>query len=143
MNKKIKTFGFLAILIIAAVAANHCLALDSLVDTSNPNYATGNYTLNDVRNYAVYIMKLILSLVGTLSLLFFVYGGTTFLLSAGDNNKVKKGIEIIKAATIGLLLTFASVMIINMFFGGIGITWNSKTGAVSEKPKSNITDTAK
>jgi hypothetical protein len=76
-------------------------------------------------------MQLILGLVGTLSLAMFVYGGLTFLLSAGNQSQVTKGMDIIKAAVIGLLLVFSSVLIINMFFGGLGVKWDKKTGAVT------------
>lgn len=102
----------------------------SLVDTSDPSYKDGSYTLDDIRSYAIYIIKLILSLVGTLSLVFFVYGGITFLLSAGNQSQVKKGMDIIQAAIIGIVITFTSVLLINLFFHGIGINWNDKTGAI-------------
>lgn len=133
MKKKLKSGVILFSLVLALLIANQCLAV-SLVDTSG-HYSNGSYTLDDVRSYAIYLMKLILGLVGTLSLLFFVYGGLTFLLSSGNSDQVKKGMGIIKAATVGLLLTFSSVMIINMFFGGIGVKWDSKTGAVSATNK--------
>lgn len=139
--KNILKASFVTILLVAAIlTANYCLAASSIVDTSNPGYAEGKYTLNNVRDYAVYLMQLILGLVGTLSLLMFVYGGLTFLLSAGNSNSVKKGMEILKAAVVGLILVFSSVLIIQVFFGGLfgtdkmtnksGTTWNQKTGAV-------------
>jgi hypothetical protein len=78
-------------------------------------------------------MRLILSLVGTVSLLMFVYGGITFLTSAGNQTTIKKGMEILKAAVIGIVLVFSSVLIINLFFGGLGVTWNPTTGAVTSK----------
>jgi hypothetical protein len=130
-NKKIVALTFC--LIISAFIAGNCLAVASIVDTSNPHYANGNYDLNDIGTYATYLMRLILSLVGTLSLLAFIYGGISFLLSAGNPQKVTDGINAIKAAVIGLIITFASVLIINLFFQGLGITWNSKTGAVPPK----------
>lgn len=130
MKKNIKAGLLIATLGVAIFTAHSCLAA-SLVDTSNPRYATGGYTLTDVRDYAVYIMQLILGLVGTLSLVMFVYGGVTFLISAGNQNNVKKGMEIIKAAVMGLLLVFSSVLIINLFFGGLGVKWSETTGAVT------------
>ena len=132
MKKNLKISLVLVSLAVAIFTAHSCLAL-SLVDTSGgPTgaYATGNYTLNNIRDYAVYIMKLILGLVGTLSLAMFVYGGISFLISSGNSSEVKKGTDILKAAVVGLLITFASVMIINLFFGGLGITWNQDTGEV-------------
>ena len=129
MNKKIKTYFLPLAAISLLIFSNQALAA-SLVDTSG-NYATGDYNLNDVRNYAVYLMSLILSLVGTISLLAFVYGGITLLLSAGSSDKVKKGLDIIKAAVVGLVITFASVLIINLFFGGLNVSWNSETGVIN------------
>lgn len=129
MNKKIKTCFLTLAAILLLIFSNQALAA-SLVDTSG-NYATGDYNLNDVRNYAVYLMSLILSLVGTISLLAFVYGGITLLLSAGSSDKVKKGLDIIKAAVVGLVITFASVLIINLFFGGLNVSWNSETGVIN------------
>lgn len=130
MKKTVKSLVLLTFLSVAFFAVKSCSAL-SLVDTSDPNYSTGNYTLNDIRNYAVYLMKLILSLVGTLSLVAFVYGGMTFLLSAGSAEQVKKGTGIIKAAVVGLIITFSSVLIINIFFRTLGITsWNPLSGSL-------------
>lgn len=139
--KKRETISLLILSLIAVgFITNSCLAVNSIVDTSNPNYATGDYKLEDIREYAIYIMKIILGLVGSLSLLAFVYGGVTFLLSAGNSKKVEDGINIIKAAVVGLLITFASVLIINLFFKGLGINWNSGTGAVpTNKAATSIT----
>ena len=140
MKKKLKVSFIIVSLALTLFTANYCLAVSSVVDTSNPGYSEGNYTLNNVRDYVIYLMQLILGLVGTLSLLMFVYGGLTFLLSAGNSNSVKKGMEILKASVVGLLLVFSSVLIIQLFFGGIfgtnkmtnksGTTWNSKTGTI-------------
>ena len=136
MKKYLKTGLIFLSLSLAIFTAQSCLAVNSLVDTSGgPDgpYATGNYSLNDVRDYAVYLMGLILSLVGTLSLLMFVYGGITFLTSAGNQSTVKKGMDILKAAVIGIVLVFSSVLIIDIFFGGLGVTWSKTTGAVTSK----------
>jgi len=140
MKKYLKTGIIFLSLSLALFTAGSCLAA-SLVDTSNPGYATGNYSLNDVRDYAIYIMRLILSLVGTLSLLMFVYGGITFLTSAGNQATVKKGMDILKAAIIGIIITFSSVLIMNLFFSSLlndknhptGWIWDTNTGAVKKQ----------
>ncbi len=132
--------GLLLIGLFVLLKTPSCLAINSIVDTSG-NYATGDYTLNDIRNYAVYLMELILSLVGSLSLIAFIYGGVTFLLSAGSSEKVKKGMDIIKAAVVGLIITFASVLIINLFLGGLGASWSTQTGIIQEKTTTNKTST--
>jgi hypothetical protein len=129
MKNKTKASILTALLTLALLISNQTLAM-SLVDTSDPSYKDGSYTLSDIRDYAIYIIRLILSLVGTLSLVFFVYGGITFLLSAGNQSQVKKGMDIIQAAIIGIVITFASVLLINLFFHGIGVSWNSGTGKI-------------
>lgn len=128
--KIIATFllGFAFLLVISVTPT---LASSSLVDTSAAGYANGDYKLDYIREYAIYIAKLILGLVGSLSLLAFVAGGTMFLISAGDQEKVKKGKEIITAAVVGLLITFSSVLIINVFLGGLGLGLQDKTGVIT------------
>ncbi len=129
-NKKITTIILgLASLLLIGVSAT--LAASSLVDTSAAGYANGDYKLEYIREYAIYIAKIILGLVGSLSLLAFVAGGTMFLISAGDQDKVKKGKEIITAAVVGLLITFSSVLIINVFLGGLGLGLQDKTGIIT------------
>lgn len=134
MKKISKVSLVITFVFVALLTANLCSAVSSIVDTSNPGYSHGNYSLNNVRDYAVYIMQLILGLVGTLSLIMFFYGGLTFLLSAGNSESVKKGLGILKAAVIGLILVFSSVLIIKLFFDGLffGGTpkWNETTGAI-------------
>jgi len=129
MNKKQKVSLLILSMAVIGFFATTCLAA-SLVDTTNANYASGNYTLDDVRNYAIYLIQLILGVIGSLSLLAFVFGGLTFLLSAGRADQVKKGLDILQAAVVGLLITFASVLIINLFFKGLGITWNTSSGVI-------------
>ena len=130
MKNKTKATILTAIIVFIILLASQTMAAGSLVDTSDPSYKDGSYTLDDIRSYAIYIIKLILSLVGTLSLVFFVYGGLTFLLSAGNQTQVKKGMDIIQAAVIGIVITFTSVLLINLFFHGIGINWNPATGKI-------------
>ncbi len=117
-------FGILMMLTVIAPAS-----ASSIVDTSGP-YQDGGYTLDDVREYAIYLMFLILSVVGVLSLGAFVYGGLVFLTSAGNQTQVKKGMDILKAAVIGLVIVFASVLIVRTFFEGLGVQWNEATGKI-------------
>ena len=139
-NIKALAFSLLIAGFIIFLKTSSCSAIDSLVDTKQSGYSDGNYTLDGVRDYFIYLMNLILSLVGVLSLLAFIYGGVTFLISAGNQNKITKGTEIIQAAVTGLIITFASVLIINVFLGGLGgqlqKSDNQITGQIQIKPTS-------
>lgn len=54
------------------------------------------------------VINTALGLVGSIALLMFVYGGLTWMTSAGNAEKVKKGRDIILWSAVGLVLIFAS-----------------------------------
>ncbi len=58
------------------------------------------------------IIKAILGLSGSVALLVFVYGGFMYLISAGDTKRVEKGKETLKNAALGLVIIFASYLIV-------------------------------
>lgn len=88
----------------------------------------GDYTLDDFVKLGVNVSNIILGLVGSLSLLMFVYGGVSFLISAGNAEAVSKARKIIVAAVLGLAIVFASYIIIQFVLEGLGYkdlsNWN-------------------
>ncbi len=54
------------------------------------------------------IINTVLGLVGSIALLMFVYGGLTWMTSSGNDEKVKKGRDIILWSAIGLVVIFMS-----------------------------------
>ncbi len=93
----------------------------SLINPSDPRYRSGNYQLNDFVILAIRASDLILRFVGSLALLFFIYGGVIFLISSGNTEQVTKAKGIIKAATIGLILVFAGFIIIRFVLAALGV----------------------
>lgn len=89
-------------------------------------YATGDYDLNDFMLLAINASNLILRFVGTLALLMFVYGGLTFLLSAGNSEQIAKGKKILIAAVIGIVIVLTSFVIIQFALKSVGIVWNGE-----------------
>jgi Type IV secretion system pilin len=77
----------------------------------SPN-GCGNYSLNDILSVAVTVANWILGSVGAIALLFFVYGGFVFILSGGNEERVKQGKQILMNSIIGLAIVFASYLII-------------------------------
>lgn len=59
----------------------------------------------------------ILSLLGIVFLCLMIYGGFLWMTAAGDEQKVKKSIDIITAAIIGLIIV-TSAYAITAFVGG-------------------------
>lgn len=77
-------------------------------DSSN----CGNYTLDDFAKIAVEVAKYILGISGSLALLFFVYGGFMFLISAGQSDKINSAKQILINSIIGIIVIFSAYMII-------------------------------
>ena len=69
----------------------------------------------------------LLGLVGSIALLFFVYGGVMFLVSAGNTEMISKARGIIIGAIVGIIIVFASYTIINFIMKALGISndWSS------------------
>lgn len=65
------------------------------------------------------IINFVLGFVGTISLLLFIYGGFTWMLSGGSAEKVKKGKDIIVWAVIGLFVVFMAYMMVRFVIQGV------------------------
>ncbi|PKM91180.1 hypothetical protein CVU82_03975 [Candidatus Falkowbacteria bacterium HGW-Falkowbacteria-1] len=94
-------------------------------------YKYGDYKLNDALEVGIRITKIILGLVGSLALLFFVYGGVMFLISAGNSEQVQKAKGIIINAAIGLIIVFMSYIIIQFAMKALGVNWNGSSSLIS------------
>jgi hypothetical protein len=92
----------------------------------------GNYTLDDFVVLAINVSRWILGIVGSLSLIMFIYGGFMFLISAGSSETVTKAKKVIVAAVIGLIIVFASYLIIKFVLGTLGINWNGQKISISQ-----------
>ncbi len=65
------------------------------------------------------IIEYVLGLIGTISLLLFVYGGLIWMTSAGSSDKVKKGRDIIVWAVIGMAVVFMSYIAVKFIIQGL------------------------
>jgi len=92
----------------------------------------GDYQVNDFVTLAINIAQLILGLVGSLSLIMFVYGGVMFLISAGSSDKIAQAKKILVAAVVGLIIVFSSWLIIKFVSDTLGAQGDYKfNGTVS------------
>lgn len=89
---------------------------------------TGNpATEGQCRSVSIYVVLLLnvanylFGIVGALALLFFIYGGFTLILSRGSSEQTKKGVEIITAAIIGLMVVFGAYMLVRFLGTAVGL----------------------
>lgn len=73
----------------------------------------------DVRVLFGRVISAALSIVGSLALLMFVYGGVLWMTSRGDTKQVTKGKDTITWAVLGLVIIFASYTLVNALISGI------------------------
>ncbi|MBN1258734.1 hypothetical protein JXA05_03170 [Candidatus Peregrinibacteria bacterium] len=72
---------------------------------------TGEYNIIDIANLAVAIAII---LAGVLSVFYIFVGGISFILSGGQEDKIKQAVHTIRYAIIGLIVTIMSVTIIKI-----------------------------
>jgi len=69
----------------------------------------------------VNLSDIIIGVIGSIVLLFFVYGGVVMLTSAGNKERVTQGRRIILGALTGLAIIFFSYAIISYIATTLGV----------------------
>ncbi len=97
-------------IVTAAVAATSLLVgfkLNNPLGEDNPDKVIAN------------VIDGVLSVIGGLALLFFIYGGFLMLISAGNPERIQKGRDTLMWATVGLIVVFGSYGIVQAIFQAI------------------------
>ncbi|MGB0757722.1 MAG: TrbC/VirB2 family protein [Patescibacteria group bacterium] len=97
-------YTILLALLLFFPSATHALNLQNPINVSDPDKVIGN------------IIQGILGITGSVALLFFVYGGLTWMTAQGRSEWVDRGRRILVWATIGLIVIFSSYAILSQFF---------------------------
>lgn len=131
-----KKIQYIAFCVLAGLFLFVNVSQASLVDSVPCAQAgSANCSLDDFLRVGINAVLIIYGVAGSLALLFFIYGGIMWLVSAGNPERVKKGTEIIKNAVIGLVIIFSSYMIINSILGYTGFkgskVWSDTSGSVN------------
>ncbi len=77
-----------------------------------------NYDALEVINRAIAYAIII---AGFLSVIFIFFGGISFILSGGDEGKIKQAVSTIRYAIIGLIVTLLSVVIVGFVGKALGL----------------------
>ena len=78
-------------------------------------------TLGDVPVLIGTIIKSLLNIIGALALLVIVYGGFTWMTSAGNESKVAQGRNTMLWAAIALAIIFLSRLLVQFLFQALGV----------------------
>ena len=67
------------------------------------------------------IIQASMGIVGSLALVMFIYGGFTWMMAAGNSEKVTKGKNVMIWAAAGLIVIFSAYALIRFIFTAIGV----------------------
>ena len=133
MKKNKIIITFLASFCFFMINANMVLATTTSIVPRGDGYSDGSYQLNDLLMVGINVSDIILGIVGSLTLLMFVYGGVMMLISSGNSEQVTKAKGILMAAIIGLIIVFASYTIIQFVMSALGINdWTGDTSSITQ-----------
>jgi uncharacterized membrane protein YagU involved in acid resistance len=94
-----------------------------------PCYENGDCSLNDFIKIIKASYTTVFGFIGSIALIMFIVGGLMFLISGGNQEKVASAKKLMISAVIGLLIVFASYLIIDFVLRTIGYenvaTWNT------------------
>lgn len=65
------------------------------------------------------VIKAVLGIIGAFALFMFVYGGILMLTSAGNQEKIKKGKDVLIWAIIGLMVILGSYVLVSFVITGL------------------------
>lgn len=85
---------------------------------TNPAFAQLQNPLGttDIRVIIGKIIKGLMGLSGTIALVVFIYGGFLWMFARGDSNEVKKGLDTMLWAGVGLIVIFGSYVVLKKIF---------------------------
>lgn len=114
MFKKISSTSIVIalLLILGFLIGSHLASAQGIVPAPSGG-GDGDYEINDFIVLAINISRWILGIVGSLTLVMFVWGGVMFIISGGASDKISQAKKIIVAAVVGLIIVFSSWIIIN------------------------------
>ena len=76
----------------------------------------------DVPKFLGQIINYALGIIGSLALVMIIYGGATWMLSAGSQERVSKGKSIIIWAALGLIIIFTAYALVRFVITAIAIS---------------------
>lgn len=116
LKNKIRFVFAISLIVLLLVVASPTLAWGPLLGECASS--TG-CTLDDFGKLLINAAQMILGITGSLTLLFFVYGGFVWLTSGGNTEQIQKGKKILSSALIGLIIVLASYLIVNFTLSAI------------------------
>ena len=131
-HKKILFLALTVVFLFLIIGANFAYA--AATSLKNP-LGDG---VDDPRAIVGNVIKALFGIVGSLALAIFIFGGFTWVTSAGNEEKIKKGKDMIMWAAFGLIVVFASYALVTFVLSAL--TGASTSDAVTEGVPDAVTE---
>ena len=119
MNK-VKSILFFSFFLALIVLPKQLLAVTGAGQTEAASTKLENpLSVDSPQALVGQVINSVMGIVGSIALLMFVYGGLTWMTSAGSPEKVKKGKGIIIWSAIGLAIIFMSYGLVRFVLNSI------------------------
>jgi hypothetical protein len=99
--------------IFYSLLATALIVIPTTVSAQQAAVLTNPLGTTDLRIIIARVISAILGVTGSIALLMFIYGGFMWLISAGDDKRVKAGKDTLKWATIGLVVIVAAYTLVS------------------------------
>ena len=77
---------------------------------------------NDLLRVVINAVKWVFGYIGAIALVFFLAGGFMIIISAGSEDRVKKGRDIMVSAVIGILISFSAYLMIKFLLDALQVS---------------------
>lgn len=91
-------------------------------------------SLDDLVQTAIKIARKLFGLFGSLAFVMFIYGGVRMIASFGNPEQFQKGKSILGAAIVGIIIAFASFMLIGYVLQALGVDGELRSGVSVTEP---------
>lgn len=117
MNSKMLTLKGKSILTLAAawgiILMSKASAFAIIGDRDRPDDVPGG----ELRDLVLTVVNYFLGFLGLIAVIMVIYGGVTYVISAGNDEAVGKAKKIIMYALIGLIIVLLSFVLVNAVLG--------------------------
>ncbi len=138
-KKQVLAFVFLVLLSFVAISfitpahADQSL-VDSQIGLKESGNVYGNATPTDVRTTIARIINIILGFLGVIFVVLTIVAGFQYMTAAGNEEKTKKALGLIKNAVIGLVIVLMSWMITRFVVRQLGRATNGAVDYTTYTP---------
>jgi uncharacterized membrane protein len=119
--KRLKVFSLLLLVLIVLVPGLTLAAGTGLQYPPQPN-GLPNAGGGTATTLLLYVINVVLSVVGLISVAFLIYGGFQYVTSGGNDEQAEGGKKTIQNSIIGLVIVILSYVIIHVIISAVAFS---------------------